>query len=135
MMHKRRLWTVAYVSTIRDLAEKLTERSWCLCTGFQIGGYAFLNDATSEDGAQEYAVIRTDKLLFTKTDRPRNQNERVYTVDQVESVTASWMDRGEMEEFVTELLQGSADFRDPVGWTGTKIMIDHGRGHRCFLCA
>jgi len=134
MMHKRRLWTVAYVSTIRDLAEKLTERSWCLCTGFQIGGYAFLNDATSEDGAQEFGVVRTDQPLFARINRGSHA-ERVYTVDQVESITASWMDRAEMEEFVTELLQGIADFRDPVGWTGTKIVVDHGRGHRCFLCA
>lgn len=134
MMHKRRLWTVAYVSTIRDLAEKLTEHSWCLCQGFQIGGYAFLNDATSEDGAQEFGVVKTDQLLFTRTSRD-SHTERVYTVDQVESITASWMDWAEMEEFITELLQGIANFTEPKGWACTKIMVDHGRGHRCFLCA
>jgi len=104
-----------------------------LCTGFQIGGYAFLNDATSEDGAQEFGVVRTDQPLFARTNR--KNSEQVHTVDQVESITASWMDRAEMEEFITELLQGSADFTRPKGWAGTKIMIDHGRGHRCFLCA
>ena len=133
MMHKRRLWSVYYVPTIRDLAEKLTEYSWCLCNGFQIGSYVFLNDATSEDGAQEFGVVRTDQPLFARTNR--KNSERVYTVNQIESITASWMDRAEMEEFITELLRGEADFTRPKGWAGTKIMIDHGRGHRCILCA
>ena len=38
----------------------LTERTWCLCSGFYIQGhenYLFLNDATCEDGAGEFAII------------------------------------------------------------------------------
>ena len=133
MMHQLRVWYVIHVPTIRNLAEKLTEYSWCLCNGFQIGPYAFLNDATSEDGAQEFGVVKTNQPLFARTNRG-SHTERVYTVDQVESITASWMDQDEMEEFITELLRGAADFTEPRGWTRTKIVIDHGKGHRCRLC-
>ena len=58
MMHKKRRWCVGPVENAEALAEKLTQHSWTLCTGFELLGYLFLNDATSEDGAQEYAVVR-----------------------------------------------------------------------------
>jgi hypothetical protein len=46
-------------------------RTWTLCSAFRVGSLTLFNDATSEDGAQEYAVFR----------------EGV----QVESLTCSWM--------------------------------------------
>ena len=57
MMHSRR-WCVGAVRDAEELAHKLTESTWTLCTGFQLGEYVFLNDSTSEDGAQEYAVVK-----------------------------------------------------------------------------
>jgi hypothetical protein len=48
--------------------------SWTMCTGFRWRSLLFLNDATSGDGAQEYAVIR----------------EGVDGSEQVESLTMSW---------------------------------------------
>ena len=58
MFHKKRVWCVSPVGSAEELAEKITQHSWTLCTGFQIDGYLFLNYATSEDGAQEYAVVK-----------------------------------------------------------------------------
>lgn len=58
MMHCKRRWSVAPVATAEELAHMLTERTWTLCSGFSVvghDGYLFLNDATSEDGAGEYA--------------------------------------------------------------------------------
>jgi len=66
------------------LAEKIRNIVWTPCTGFQIGNYLLLNDATSPDGAQEYAVI--DKR--TKT--------------QVESLTISWMEISEIYDILIE---------------------------------
>ena len=75
MFHDRRTWCVSPVETPEELAEKLTEHSWCICTGFEIQGYLFLNDATSEDGAQEYAVVRRP----TKDGEPFLQVEKMRT--------------------------------------------------------
>ena len=58
MMHKSRTWCIFPIATKEDLAHKLAESTWCLCTAFEIGDYLFLNDATSEDGAAEYAVVK-----------------------------------------------------------------------------
>jgi hypothetical protein len=77
MMHKHRYWCVVPVADPQQLAEWLTERSWTLCTGFEIGSYLFLNDAASEDGAQEYAVVK----------KPI-QHGNPYL--QVECITMSW---------------------------------------------
>jgi hypothetical protein len=38
----------------------LTETSWFCCTGFELDGYRYLNDSTSPDGAQEFAVVKID---------------------------------------------------------------------------
>lgn len=81
MMHRNRRWVVNSVATMEELADMLTQRTWTLCSGFCVeghGGYLFLNDATSEDGAGEYAVIRG-----TVGDS---------TWLQVESITFSWCD-------------------------------------------
>jgi hypothetical protein len=58
MMHAKRQWCVVDAKNPEELARNLVDITWTLCTGFRIGAYYFLNDSTSEDGAQEYAVLR-----------------------------------------------------------------------------
>lgn len=58
MVHKTRRWMITEVATLEELAPKLREHSWCLCSGFRYKDLLFLNDAFSPDGAQEYAVVR-----------------------------------------------------------------------------
>lgn len=84
MMHASRPHTVTAIaesvtdSAIAALADKLSRYSWTLCTGFRLGDLLFLNDATSADGAQEYAVLRaTPNADGTHT--------------QIESITCSWL--------------------------------------------
>jgi hypothetical protein len=76
MMHSKRRWSVVRVSSAEDLARILTETTWCCCCGFELAGYLFLNDATSADGAQEYAVVK------------RGADGEAWR--QVESITFSW---------------------------------------------
>lgn len=58
MWHKQRRFQITDVLTDDELAEKLREHTWTLCTGFRFGASLWLNDSFSEDSAQEYAVVR-----------------------------------------------------------------------------
>ena len=76
MFHSKRRWVVSAIESAEELATMLTERSWCLCNGFELQGCLFLNDATHDDGAAEFAVV--------KKQGPGGQPL------QVESITMSW---------------------------------------------
>jgi hypothetical protein len=79
MLHADRIWSVAEVSSAEELARDLTRETWCCCQGFRIVDhprYVWVNDSTSEDGAQEYAVCR---LGLAKGD-----------MRQLESITFVW---------------------------------------------
>ncbi len=98
MLHVDRTWCVASVETPQDFAEKLTEMTWCCCMAFQIDGhpkYAWLNDSTSPDNAQEYAVI--------------NRHELSGELVQVESITVSWCDEQKLLSFIQHTLDGKDD--------------------------
>lgn len=88
-MHAGRIWNVAGPYGPAQLAERLNNHSWTLCTGFECLGYLYLNDSFSEDSAQEYAVVRKSDLV------------------QVESITVSWMTQQRIAEFAAEI--GSAE--------------------------
>jgi len=116
LFHKKRTWSVAPVASPEDLAEKLIEHTWTLCTGFERQGWLFLNDALSEDGAQEYGVIQrqTDKLI------------------QVESVTFSWMTPDKALAFIRETLEGKLE----VMYGEVKLKLETPETHgTCPLCA
>ena len=88
MMHLSRKWHVGGETDPATLAEKLTAHTWTVCTGFRCNGYLWLNDATSENGAQEYAVV-------LEADG-----------SQVESVTASWCTEARLLEIVQRIQAG-----------------------------
>ncbi len=96
MMHFNRVWSVREIGSAEELAEKLSSLTWCCCQAFSIGNYLWLNDATSEDGAQEYAVLKRegDRLI------------------QIESFTMSWMDHNAILECIRETLAGKDDHHD-----------------------
>ena len=129
MMYPNRVWVVRYISTIRDLAQKLTEYTWCRCTGFQIGHYVFLNDSTGADGAQEYGVIKTYESYYN---RDGLHDCRVHQGQQIESITFGWMDAVEAEDLLVRMLRG--DYDTPDMWCPTQFLIDHAEHHRCDLC-
>ncbi len=131
MFHSKRRWCVAPVENAEVLAEKLTEHTWTLCTAFQLGGpacpcpsdrraagsYLFLNDATSEDGAQEYAVLKVAKAAYI----------------QIESITFSWCTRERALELIRQVLAGKFDaegFYGPV-----RPWLEAPENHCCQLCA
>jgi hypothetical protein len=93
MMHNNRVWCVVPVETAQELAEKLTQYSWCCCNGFELENYLWLNDATGADGAQEYACVR----------KPAAKDPHYR---QVESITASWCTTQQMLQYIREIQDG-----------------------------
>jgi hypothetical protein len=125
MMHTKRRWVVTPVATAEELSQILSQRTWTLCTGFYVEGfpdYLFLNDATSEDGAGEYAVIRggIDASKWV----------------QIESITFSWCDLEKALGYIRHTLAGeddANDFAHPVDLRG-RLHRPGEHGH-CHLCA
>ncbi|MEZ5065892.1 MAG: hypothetical protein R3B81_14255 [bacterium] len=113
MLHERRRFHVADVEGVYDLCEKLTQHTWTLCTGFRLRAEGqtllFLNDSTSEDGAQEYAVFAGDR--------------------QVESITFGWCTLERAEELVCQVLDGRV-----VDMGSFELRLDESPDHVCHLC-
>jgi len=93
MFHDTRHWCVSQVDSIDELVDKLGNYNWCCCSGFQLNNVLWLNDATGEDGAQEYAVVR----LPTEED-PHYR--------QVESITVSWCKGTQLGDHVRAIHEG-----------------------------
>lgn len=122
MMHEHRRWGLGPLPTAEELARKLTGSTWCLCTGFYVVGheqYLFLNDATHEDGAGEYACckkIGSDRFL------------------QVESITFSWCDESQALAYIQKTLSGEydqSDFATPLTLKVEPLDVHE----RCRFCA
>jgi hypothetical protein len=110
MLHERRTFQVADVATPEELAAKLAEHTWTTCTGFRLGSLLLLNDSTSEDGAQEYAVLRGSR--------------------QVESLTVSWCSREELAARLQVLAAGGPG----VDMGEVVLRLNHPAG-TCEACA
>ena len=111
MLHKNRTFGEPCPATsAEDLAEKLTEHTWTTCSAWSLGDLLFLNDSTCEDGAQEYAVVRSGK--------------------QIESITFGWCSYYKALEIICELESGrlGAEY-------GAVTPKYHPRGTNCGACA
>ena len=109
MIHDKRKYNIAKVDSTAELAEKLKQCTWCLCTGFELEGCLFLNDSFTEDSAQEYAIIKDGR--------------------QVESITFSWCSLKEAEQAIRDVLAGKIVDTGPV-----TPRLDHPKG-TCHLCS
>lgn len=120
MLHKTRSWCVAQLLDPKDLARKLTEHTWTGCQAFELAGYLFLNDSTSPDGAQEYAVLK----------RPLAAEESWF---QIESITFGWCDFEKGLTYIRQILAGqydAAEYRVAVS-PRLQTPAEHGRCPHC----
>ena len=123
MMHSKRVWHLSEIPSAEELARMLTEQTWTLCSGFYVAGHPdhlFLNDSTSEDGAQEYAVVKGGRL---------GASHHL----QIESITFSWCNHERALEHIARTLAGdndSNDFARPVV-PRLETPEEHGRCHHC----
>lgn len=117
MFETKRTYTIKKVDAAYQLADWLTQMTWCGCNGFEYNGYLFLNDSTSPDGAQEYAIYR---IL--------NNGQHKKT----ESVTFGWMSYQEAVTWIKTRLTKDDAFPTI---NATVINLDDNPAHRCFMCA
>lgn len=120
MLHDNRVWCVSRVEDAEELAQKLTEITWCCCAGFSLNGYWFLNDATSEDGGQEYAVV--------KIEGPEGKPV------QIESITISWCSYEQALRHIEKSIAGEYD-ESGFAWTVDPAVETPEKHQRCPLCA
>ena len=120
MFHDNRRWFVTPADSAEDLARKLTEMTWTGCTAFSLGEYLWLNDATSPDGAQEYAVL--------KRLGPHD------TLHQIESITFSWCSYDRALAHIERTLRGDDDHNDFAREVSPILETPEEHG-RCHLCA
>jgi len=113
MLHKDRIWRVESVTDAATLAAHLTEMTWTGCSAFERNGLLYLNDSTSGDGAQEYAVIRRSDMR------------------QIESVTFRWT-RG--EDALDWIRSASPEMEPQFEFVLPLSALDHPVGP-CYLCA
>jgi hypothetical protein len=109
MIHNNRRFGVSEAASVEALVENFIQYTWTLCTAFSLENLLCLNESFSEDGAQEYAVVRDGR--------------------QIESITVSWMSRAEGHNTIDWLVYGGENYR-PVSPT-----LDSAEGHHCPLCA
>ena len=123
MMHTNRVWCVTPKGTPEEIAELLTWTTWTLCTAVELSGYLFLNDSTSEDGAQEYAVVK----------RPAGP---AAPFRQIESITFGWCDEAKALEHIRRTLAGEYDAGDFAHAVTPRLETptEHAR-RSCRLCA
>ena len=82
MLHAKRQHDVKEYADLGVMCDKLINHSWCLCAGFKWKSITLLNDSTSEDALQEYAVIKNGRAI--------------------ESLTVSWIKADKLAEYIQE---------------------------------
>lgn len=115
MFHSDGEWRFpTHIGTAEELAKLLTEMTWTPCKAFECAGYIYLNDSTSPDGAQEYAVLKRCGDGFI----------------QVESITFSWCTPERALELIRKVSAGECDHQ---AWS-VDPTIDDTPEHTCGLC-
>lgn len=113
MYHQDRRWCVQAVSSAEELADKLLSYSWCCC-GFELDGHLWLNDSTSPDAVQEYAVVS----------KPADASGEYC---QVESISVSWCKRQELLVYIRAIQQD-----DPIPPAGNgPVVVTHAAAQLC----
>jgi hypothetical protein len=119
MLHCNRVWCVNQVASAEELARKLKETTWCGCHAFSLGDYLWLNDSTSPDGAQEYAVVKQDGGNGASV--------------QLESITFSWCDEATSLQYIRDTLDDRDDHHSFRRSVAPVLQTPEEHGH-CALC-
>jgi len=119
MLHKSRVWHIQECASPEEIAGIITRfDSMVLCTAFRVGRVTLLNDSTSEDSLQEYALC-LDNI-------------------QVDSITTSWCKGDRLAEIIRNAIDGRYEGSKTYGEVDFGPSAKHGEGDpdgMCHLCA
>ena len=137
MLFPQRFHTALNCESLGFIAHELARfGTMTCCTGYRWEQFLFLNDATCEDGAQEYAVLRLDEAVQRELTRPLRVE-----ATQIESLTLSWFESKtkdpemrllEKEAHVLKLLQQGVNSSLNLG--NVMIRIEGLSNHSCSHC-
>jgi hypothetical protein len=120
MLHSQRAWYLQAIGCPENLAYKLAHCTWTGCTAFELQDYIFANDATSADGAQEYAILK-----------PSLDGSSLV---QIESITFSWCSEEQALELIREIISGKYD-AESYGTVERSRFVTSSEHGTCYLCA
>lgn len=101
-MHENRHWRIRQATTPEELTELLSGMTWCCCQGFELEGHLWLNDSTSPDAVQEYAVVTTPSEV--------SEDYR-----QIESISVSWCNQQQLAGYIRQFHGGETPESCPTG--------------------
>jgi len=112
LFFEHRTYSVREYTDAGELASRIDDTTWTLCTGFQIGDVLLVNDSTGPDGAQVYAAIDDIGLI--------------------DSIAFSWISVEEAVECIVALLTQPRAYLAK----GVSARTDHQArfGSTCSLC-
>ena len=120
MMHQRRVWGVSPCADPDELARKLTDHSWTLCTAFETAvGTVWANDSTREGALQEYGILR-------RLSPGGAQDWR-----QVETITVSWCTAEKLRGYIDQADAGAFDQGNFGTIADRQIELEHAPCPRC----
>lgn len=99
MLHEKRIWGEPVMpASLVELAEKLVDYTWTCCTAWRADERTLLlNDSTSPDRIQEYAILRLIEGRWF----------------QVESITFGWCDHEKALKYIEASVGGVYDHLNP----------------------
>lgn len=118
MFHPNRRHFIKGYVTPEQLVGDIKRCTWTLCSGFRWSSILLLNDALSEDGYAEYAVI---KLTPTDTIPLRGQ--------MIETLTTDWFEHADLVAHLRRYEAEGSGFQ-----LGEYIQRPHPEGP-CHACA
>ena len=101
MLHADRIWVVNVVESVEKLSHDLTSMTWCCCQAFRLvqhPQYVWVNDSTSPDGIQEFALVRIGLAKGS--------------FRQLETVTFGWLDEQQATKLIKAAINGDFDNSD-----------------------
>ncbi len=104
MQHKTRTWKVTSITSSSELTTQLTEYRHCLCKGFSVEPYLFLNDSESEQDAT-YAICLDESHSYKLIQSPL-----ACTIRQIETKTFKFLSYSDAKTEVDAVLAGRYNF-------------------------
>lgn len=121
--HKGRSWGAIRTHDLKQLALDLSSEgvTHTTCSAYLLGKYAIVNDATSEDGAGEWAVLM--------------ETQPGGDYRQIESVTFGWMNAAEAYRCLDRILAGEWNSGDLGMVSADRVGSPHNEANQCPACA